>query len=115
VIRRQHAELRRSLRGLRKEGFRTVHVLHGEDEIAAASITRTRLFNDLRHETGRFDVIGDIHGCAAELQTCWPTSATASSGTSAAARPAPAIRTGARSSSATWSTADPTRRACFGW
>ena len=69
VIRRQHAELRRSLRGLRKEGFRTVHVLHGEQEIAAATITRTRLFNDLRHETGPFDVIGDIHGCAAELQT----------------------------------------------
>ena len=69
VIRRQHADLRRSLRGLQKEGFRTVHVLRGEDEIAAATITRTRLFNDLRHETGPFDVIGDIHGCAAELQT----------------------------------------------
>ena len=68
VIRRQHAELRRSLRGLRKEGFRTVHVLHGEQEIAAAAITRTRLFNDLRHEAGPFDVIGDIHGCAAELR-----------------------------------------------
>jgi protein phosphatase len=69
VIRRQHADLRRSLRGLQKEGFRTVHVLHGEDEIAAATITRTRLYNDLRHETGPFDVVGDIHGCAAELQT----------------------------------------------
>ncbi len=69
VIRRQHADLRRSLRGLQKEGFRTVHVLHGEEEIAAATITRTRLFNDLRHQTGPFDVIGDIHGCAAELRT----------------------------------------------
>jgi protein phosphatase len=69
VIRRQHADLRRSLRGLQKEGFRTVHVLHGEQEIAAATITRTRLFNDLRHENGPFDVIGDIHGCAAELAT----------------------------------------------
>ena len=69
VIRRQHADLRRSLRGLQKEGFRTVHVLRGEEEIAAATITRTRLFNDLRHEAGPFDVIGDIHGCAAELQT----------------------------------------------
>jgi protein phosphatase len=68
VIRRQHGELRRSLRGLQKEGFRTVHILRGEDEIAAATITRTRLFNDLRHETGPFDVIGDIHGCRAELE-----------------------------------------------
>ena len=69
VIRRQHADLRRSLRGLQKEGFRTVHVLRGEDEVGAATITRTRLFNDRRRETGPFDVIGDIHGCAAELQT----------------------------------------------
>jgi len=68
VIRRQHGELRRGLRGLQKEGFRTVHVLHGEDEIAAATITRTPLFNDLRRETGPFDVIGDIHGCRAELE-----------------------------------------------
>ena len=69
VIRRQHGELRRGLRNLRKEGFRTVHVLQGEDEIAAATITRTPLFNDLRRETGPFDVIGDIHGCRAELET----------------------------------------------
>ena len=32
------------------------------------SITRTKLFNDLRHETGPFDVIGDVHGCRAELE-----------------------------------------------
>src|SRR5450756_1226673 len=67
-IHRQHGELRRSLRGLQKEGFRTVHILHDEDEIAAATITRTPLFNDLRQETGPFDVIGDIHGCRAELE-----------------------------------------------
>ena len=68
VIRRQHDQMRRSLRFLEKEGFRTVHVLRGEERIAAASITRTRLFNDLRHETGPFDVVGDIHGCRAELE-----------------------------------------------
>jgi protein phosphatase len=68
VIRRQHDQLRRGLKGLRREGFRTVHVLRSPDEVAAASITRTRLFNDLRHETGPFDVIGDVHGCRAELE-----------------------------------------------
>jgi protein phosphatase len=68
VIRRQHDQMRRSLRFLQKEGFRTVHVLHGEDQIGAASISRTRLFNDLRHEAGPFDVIGDVHGCRAELE-----------------------------------------------
>ena len=68
VVRRQHAQLRRSINGLRKEGFRTVHILHGEDDIADVNIMRTRLYNDLRHEAGPFDVIGDIHGCRAELE-----------------------------------------------
>ena len=68
VIRRQHDQLRRGLRSLAREGFRTVHVLRGQDEIAAARIVRTRLFNDLRHETGPFDVIGDVHGCRDELE-----------------------------------------------
>jgi protein phosphatase len=68
VLRRQHAELRKSLRSLQREGFRTVHVLGSPDEVAAASVVRTRLYNDLRHETGPFDVIGDVHGCRAELE-----------------------------------------------
>ncbi|HUZ23999.1 MAG TPA: polynucleotide kinase-phosphatase [Streptosporangiaceae bacterium] len=68
VIRRQRDQLRRGLKGLQREGFRTVHALRGDDEIAGVSITRTKLYNDLRHETGPFDVIGDIHGCRAELE-----------------------------------------------
>jgi protein phosphatase len=68
VIRRQRGLLRRSLHGLQREGFRTVHVLRTPEEIEAATITRTKLFNDLRHESGPFDVIGDVHGCRAELE-----------------------------------------------
>ena len=68
VIRRQRDQLRRGLKGLQREGFRTVHTLRGEDEVADAGITRTKLFNDLRHEPGPFDVIGDVHGCRAELE-----------------------------------------------
>jgi protein phosphatase len=67
VIRRQRGQLRRGLKGLKREGFRTVHTLR-EDEIAGASIVRTRLYNDRRDETGPFDVIGDIHGCRDELE-----------------------------------------------
>jgi len=67
VIRRQRDQLRRSLRRLQREGFRTVHVLHSAEDIDAASITRTRLYSDLRHEAGPFDVIGDVHGCLPEL------------------------------------------------
>jgi protein phosphatase len=68
VLRRQQGELRKALRFLQKEGFRTVHVLGSEAEIADVTITRTRLYNDLRHETGPFDVIGDVHGCRDELE-----------------------------------------------
>jgi protein phosphatase len=68
VIRRQRDQLRRGLKGLSAEGFRTVHTLRGEDEIAEVTVTRTKLYSDLRHETGPFDVIGDIHGCRAELE-----------------------------------------------
>jgi protein phosphatase len=68
VIRRQRSQLRRSLHGLQREGFRVVHVLHTPEEADAATVTRTRLFNDLRHEHGPFDVIGDVHGCLAELE-----------------------------------------------
>jgi protein phosphatase len=69
VVRRQRDLLRRGLRSLNKEGFRHVHVLRSQAEVDAVTITRTRLYNDLRDETGPFDVIGDIHGCRAELET----------------------------------------------
>jgi protein phosphatase len=67
VLRQQQAQLRRGLRGLRREGFHRVHVLTGEDEIAAATIEREPLWNDLRSEHGPFDIIGDVHGCYDEL------------------------------------------------
>ena len=68
VLRRQRGQLRRGLHSLAREGFRTVHVLHTPAEVDAATITRTPLFSDLRHESGPFDVIGDVHGCRAELE-----------------------------------------------
>src|SRR5882757_9219260 len=68
VVRRQRQQLRRGLRSLKKEGFRGLHVLGSVEAIDAVSIERTRLFNDLKDETGPFDIIGDIHGCRAELE-----------------------------------------------
>ncbi|HEY5360590.1 MAG TPA: polynucleotide kinase-phosphatase [Streptosporangiaceae bacterium] len=68
VIGRQRDQLRRGVKGLKREGFRTVHTLRGAAEIAGVSVVRTKLYNDLRHESGPFDVIGDIHGCRAELE-----------------------------------------------
>ncbi|WP_330241134.1 polynucleotide kinase-phosphatase [Streptomyces sp. NBC_00525] len=69
VIQRHRRELRRSLRGLEREGFRKVHILRTEEEAERAEVVLERRYNDLRHLTGPFDVIGDIHGCAAELDT----------------------------------------------
>ncbi|MFD5393807.1 polynucleotide kinase-phosphatase [Streptomyces sp. NPDC127097] len=69
VIQRHQRELRRSLRHLEREGFRKVHVLRGPEEVASAEVVTERRFNDLRHLTGPFDIIGDIHGCRSELET----------------------------------------------
>lgn len=69
VVRRQREQLRRSRRGLAKEGLRTVHVLDGPQDIASATIVRERLRSDLRDQHGPFDVIGDVHGCRSELET----------------------------------------------
>jgi protein phosphatase len=68
VLRRQRGQLRRGLNQLHREGFRTVHVLRTPEEVDAVTITRTRLYADLRHEPGPFDIIGDVHGCRAELE-----------------------------------------------
>ncbi|MCQ0025045.1 polynucleotide kinase-phosphatase [Streptomyces somaliensis DSM 40738] len=68
VVRRHRAELRRSLGGLEREGFRRVHVLRGVEEVEAAEVVLEKRYNDLRHLTGPFDVVGDVHGCSAELE-----------------------------------------------
>ncbi|MEJ7630118.1 MAG: polynucleotide kinase-phosphatase [Nocardioidaceae bacterium] len=69
VVRRQKDQLRRGLRGLAREGFRQVHVLRSVDEVEGVSIVREKLRNDFRDRHGPFDVIGDVHGCRAELES----------------------------------------------
>ncbi|MDR1080385.1 MAG: polynucleotide kinase-phosphatase [Deltaproteobacteria bacterium] len=67
VVARHSDALRRSIRHLRKEGFRYVHVLKGQEEVDACEIVRAPLWNDKRELEGPFDVIGDVHGCYGEL------------------------------------------------
>ncbi|TGB11525.1 polynucleotide kinase-phosphatase [Streptomyces sp. MZ04] len=69
VISRHRRELRRSLRGLEREGFRKVHVLRSVAEVESAEVVLEKRYNDLTHLTGPFDIIGDIHGCRSELET----------------------------------------------
>jgi protein phosphatase len=66
VVRRQHDDLRRALPNLRREGFHEIHVLSGR-QIDDATIMRTPMWTDRRDERGPFDIIGDVHGCLAEL------------------------------------------------
>jgi protein phosphatase len=68
VVRNQSSQLRRSLRVLRKEGFRHVFVMETPEEVDAATVERVPLWNDRRDERGPFDIIGDVHGCCDELE-----------------------------------------------
>ncbi|MFG2739863.1 polynucleotide kinase-phosphatase [Streptomyces sp. PAN_FS17] len=68
VIQRHIRELRRSIRHLEREGFRKVHVLRGAQDVENATVVTEKRFNDLTHLTGPFDIVGDIHGCASELE-----------------------------------------------
>ncbi|HST09147.1 MAG TPA: polynucleotide kinase-phosphatase [Terriglobales bacterium] len=67
VVRNQSQQLRRSLRGLEREGFRHVFTLSAPEEVASVGIVRQPLWNNLKHEHGPFDIIGDVHGCYDEL------------------------------------------------
>ncbi len=67
VVRNQSRQLRRSLKGLKREGFRHVTVLSSPEEVDASTVGRRRLWTDRRDEAGPFDVIGDVHGCLDEL------------------------------------------------
>lgn len=67
VIRRQADQLRRSLKGLAREGFRVVHVLRTPSEVDRATVRITPMLTDFSAATGPFDIIGDVHGCLAEL------------------------------------------------
>ncbi len=69
VVRNQSQQLRRSLRGLEREGFRHVFTLSTPEEVSSVSIVRQPLWNNLKHEHGPFDIIGDVHGCYEELST----------------------------------------------
>ena len=67
VVRNQAQQLRRSLRGLDREGFRYVYKFFTPEEVDAVTIERQPLWNNRREEHGPFDVIGDVHGCLDEL------------------------------------------------
>lgn len=68
VIRQQSQQLRRSIRNLKREGFRHIYEFSSPEEVEEAVIERQPLWNNLKHEHGPFDIIGDVHGCFDELR-----------------------------------------------
>lgn len=67
VVRNQRIALRRNVRGLDREGFRHAFFLRDESDCDSATLRREPLWNNLKHEEGPFDIIGDVHGCYDEL------------------------------------------------
>ena len=67
VIRHQQSQLRRSLRSLKKEGFRHIFTIASGSDADSAIVERVALWNDRRNLHGPFDIVGDVHGCFDEL------------------------------------------------
>ncbi len=67
VVRNQSQHLRKSLRGLEREGIRYVFKMSTVEEVDSAAIERQPLWNNRKAEPGPFDIIGDVHGCIEEL------------------------------------------------
>lgn len=68
VIEQHCREVKRCIKGLKREGFRFVYVIKSLAQLENTEIVRTKLWNDKRDEHGPFDIIGDIHGCCDELE-----------------------------------------------
>jgi polynucleotide kinase-phosphatase len=67
VVRTQRQQMHRGMRDLQREGFRQVYRLNTVEDLDAATVVREPLWNNRKSDTGPFDVIGDVHGCAVEL------------------------------------------------
>jgi protein phosphatase len=68
VISRQSRQLEETLPGLAREGFAAVHRIDSRRAAAETRVALVPLPCDRSREEGPFDVIGDIHGCAGELE-----------------------------------------------
>jgi protein phosphatase len=69
VIHNQLQQLRKSMRGLEREGIRHIFKLTSPEEVDSVTIDRHLLWNNKKQETGPFDIIGDVHGCFDELMS----------------------------------------------
>ena len=68
VVRNQTKALKRSLKNLKREKIRYIHILNSLEEIESVEIERQPLWNNKKQDHGPFDIIGDVHGCCSELE-----------------------------------------------
>lgn len=68
AVLRQREQLHRGVAALRHEGLAAIHVLQDAAAIDGAAVRRVPLAPDRRTLAGPFDVVGDVHGCAEELE-----------------------------------------------
>ncbi len=68
VVRNQTRNLKRSLKNLKREGFRFIYRLSSVEEIEAVEVTKQPMWTNRKDEHGPFDIIGDVHGCCNELE-----------------------------------------------
>lgn len=68
VVRQHCRDVKRSIKGLKREGFRFVYVINSLEQLENTEIVRTKLWNDRKDIHEPLDIIGDIHGCCDELE-----------------------------------------------
>ena len=68
VVRNHTLSLKRSLRNLKREGFRFIYKLDSIEEIEAVEVATKPMWTNRKQEHGPFDIIGDVHGCCDELE-----------------------------------------------
>ena len=116
VVIRQRSQLRRGLKSLKREGFRAIHVLslgrgdRGRRHRADPAVQRPRLTRPARSTSSATSTVA-----GPSWSSCSPHSTTPSPVMVTAARSTPRTPPGARSSSATWSTAARTHPAYCAW
>ena len=68
LIKKQAHQTKTFVKNHKYNGIRKVYELLSIEEVTDSSLFRHKLWCDKRNETSRFDIIGDIHGCAEELE-----------------------------------------------
>ena len=76
VVRNQAQQMRRSMRGLEREGFRHFFRLSSPEEVDRVTIERQPLWNNKRDEHGPFDIVATFMAVWRSYSNCWRNSAT---------------------------------------